>query len=291
MIAELLFIGLSLSAPSFLSAAESAPWPSHVRADLIPAQDSIVPGGGFTVALRLKMPDGWHTYWRNPGDSGMATSIHWELPEGFSAGVIQWPYPRRFEASRSATFGYEGEAWLLSDLHAPKGLREGAGIDVAAQVKWLECREICVPGKAELTLRLPVRRAAKPDRRFESAFGAALRRIPGRLNAGPYAGWRARASREEGIIRLKLERPAPGSEPSGEGRDSDAAFFPYDDGVIDYDRPQRSRAEGQSLILEIPQSPAPGSEKAARLSGVLVFKRRGRAVELSVPMDKRRKPS
>src|SRR5947209_2546423 len=80
----------------------------HVEAAFLSETQSIQPGKPFTVALELKMKDGWHTYWRNPGDSGMATAIRWALPEGFSAGPIQWPYPSRIEGQSLASFGYRG---------------------------------------------------------------------------------------------------------------------------------------------------------------------------------------
>jgi hypothetical protein len=102
-------LGLAL-----VSGAHAAPLQTpHVEAELVSAVRSIEPGKPFTVALRLKHDEHWHTYWKNPGDSGMATAIQWSLPAGFAAGPIEWPTPRRIPIPPLANFGYDGEIYLL----------------------------------------------------------------------------------------------------------------------------------------------------------------------------------
>src|SRR5580700_6467224 len=66
-----------------------------VKAELVPEAQSIAPGQRLWVDLHLTMAPGWHTYWRNPGDSGLPTEIAWQLPAGFTAGAIAWPVPER----------------------------------------------------------------------------------------------------------------------------------------------------------------------------------------------------
>src|SRR5690349_9833868 len=79
-----------------LGAARAAPVDSgHVTAELIAQDRAAVPGSTVYVALRQQMERGWHTYWRNPGDSGNATEIAWTMPEGWRAGPIVWPAPTR----------------------------------------------------------------------------------------------------------------------------------------------------------------------------------------------------
>ncbi len=74
------------------------------------------PGSTVWVAIRQKIAPGWHTYWRNPGDSGLATSLSWKLPKGVTAGESQWPVPERFTTGPIVNFGYKDEAILLVPL-------------------------------------------------------------------------------------------------------------------------------------------------------------------------------
>src|SRR5258707_14977487 len=90
----------------------------HVEAELVPENTALTPGRPLTVALRLAMQRGWHTYWQNPGDSGLPTTIEWKLPAGLSAGPIQWPVPRVLPVGPLVNYGYEGEVLLLVDIAA-----------------------------------------------------------------------------------------------------------------------------------------------------------------------------
>jgi thiol:disulfide interchange protein len=159
---------LALASP--LRSADGA---GHTRASLHVETPSVAPGQTLWAAVRLDMDPGWHTYWKDPGDSGMATRIRWQLPEGFVAGEILWPRPEVIKIPPLTDYGYHGEALLLVPLTAPDPL-PGKEIRLSARVDWLECKEICVPGKAELSLTLPVSSAptalgAESARLFERA--------------------------------------------------------------------------------------------------------------------------
>ena len=93
----------------------------QVEAELVAERAALVPGEPVTVALRLKAIPGWHTYWRNPGDSGEPTRIEWRLPRGFSAGEIEWPVPERIPVGPLMNFGYHGEVLLLTRVGAAGG--------------------------------------------------------------------------------------------------------------------------------------------------------------------------
>ena len=265
---------LDLASSPLLAAQAKRP-PSHVEAALLSEYDSIQPGRPFTLGVRLRMKDGWHTYWRNPGDTGMPTAILWRLPQGFRAGELQWPAPRRFVKPRSVSYDYPDEALLLTEISAPRGLSERSPAELAATVSWLECKEICLPGQARLSLKLPVR-SAPPGRAQATAkvFAEARRRLPKGLGSG----FSARAIRQGDRIVLTLESPGP-LDAAG------AAFFPYDDGVIEHDQPQTARAAGRSLTLGLVPSRAPDSEKTRRLAGVVTFAEEDQAIELSVPIE------
>ena len=282
---RLLLALLLLPAPS-LRAEEALP-PSHVRAALVSEADSIDPGGRFTVAVKLEMRDGWHTYWKNPGDAGMATTVKWILPSGFRAGELQWPFPGRIPAKNSVSYGYWGRTALLSELEAPRGLPEDSPVEIRARVDWVECRDICLPGRAELSLTLPVKAAPRGSDPAAKRFFAQIRaRLPGKLGSGPFSGWRAGASRAGGKVLLELEPPSGVLRAGGAGP---FLFFPGEDGVVANDQALRARADGKTVVLELAQSRAPDADKAPRLSGVLVLKGRGQAVELSIPIHNQRR--
>jgi DsbC/DsbD-like thiol-disulfide interchange protein len=93
----------------------------HSEARLVPEVTSIQPGTPFTVAVYFEMEAGWHNYWRNPGDSGLPTTIAWTLPAGFEAGEIHWPTPSRIAYFPLVDYGYYGEVALLVEITPPQG--------------------------------------------------------------------------------------------------------------------------------------------------------------------------
>ncbi|MCE0498468.1 MAG: thioredoxin family protein [Methylacidiphilales bacterium] len=139
-------------ATPYSGASVSASGP-HVTAELVPEKTGIEPGEPFDVALHLHMDPGWHTYWINPGDAGLATTIKWTLPPGFTAGPIQWPTPEKHSMGPEITYGYEGDTYLLTTITPPKGDLP-RHFDISAHTTWLVCQEECIPGKADLTLHL-----------------------------------------------------------------------------------------------------------------------------------------
>src|SRR6185436_14214698 len=140
--------GMALALASALTAAPVKT--AHVEAELVAAKTAIVPGEPITVALRLAMEKGWHTYWRNPGDSGLPTTLAWKLPAGIEAGPIEWPAPRVLPVGPLVNYGYEGEVLHLVELRPGRALSEGAPVVLAALADWLVCKEVCIPEGADL---------------------------------------------------------------------------------------------------------------------------------------------
>src|SRR5258706_8446523 len=126
----------------------------HVEARLVVERASAQPGKAITVGLQLRMTPEWHTYWKNPGDSGLPTRIQWVLPEGWKAGAIQWPYPKTLPIGPLMNYGYEDEVVLLSELTPPAGA--GGSAKIIARAEWLVCNDLRIPEKGELDLVLPV---------------------------------------------------------------------------------------------------------------------------------------
>jgi len=141
----------------------------HVAVELVSEVTSVQPGTPLWLALRIEMEEDWHTYWINPGDAGLPTKIDWQLPEGFLAGPIEWPYPIRVKTPPLESFGYEGEVFLLTKILVPEEIQTGMGVNFSAAVEWLECKDICIPGAAELSLELPGRKS-KWTRIFPSSL-------------------------------------------------------------------------------------------------------------------------
>jgi thiol:disulfide interchange protein DsbD len=142
-------------------AVPSAPEADPVRARLVTTSNAVEPGGTVLVGVHLEQDDGWHTYWKNSGDAGLPTEIEWTLPEGWAAGPIQWPAPKRYvEAGDLITFGYSGDPVLLTRITAPRDAR--GPVTLRARADWLMCKELCIPGDAELELTLEVGGSAAP---------------------------------------------------------------------------------------------------------------------------------
>ena len=119
---------------------------AHTHVQLLLSADTAKPGDTVWAGVDMKMEAGWHTYWKNPGDSGIATTIKWDLPPGVSAGEIQWPLPEKIPPIEVTTYGYENEVMLLVPLTLATNLPPGPLV-LKADVAWLECKESCVPGK------------------------------------------------------------------------------------------------------------------------------------------------
>ena len=128
---------------------------AHTQVRLVLSHDSAKPGETITAGIHLKMDAGWHTYWRNGGDSGAPTSIEWTLPKGVTAGEIQWPLPERLESEGLFTFVYHKDAVLLVPLTVGAGVAAGE-LELKAKVAWLECEKLCVTGNGDVTARLNV---------------------------------------------------------------------------------------------------------------------------------------
>lgn len=126
----------------------------HATIELISETTQVVPGQTFYLALNFELEPHWHIYWKNPGASGLPVEIEWELPEGFVAGEIQWPAPKRIELGGLISYGFEDVVTLIVPVQAPASLEHGVPLLIKADAFWLICKEVCLPGDASLTLEL-----------------------------------------------------------------------------------------------------------------------------------------
>ncbi len=131
---------------------------SHVRARLVADADRLQAGGSFHLGVLLEPEPGWHVYWRNPGEAGLATDLVFDLPDGFSAGELQWPTPVEFEQPGGIIgYGYEEPVVLAAAVTTPESV--GAPVPVTVTASWLACKDVCVLGSAKLEAELPLKGA------------------------------------------------------------------------------------------------------------------------------------
>src|ERR1700723_2341481 len=174
-----LLLGLLLASPAAFALTGNTVATDNVKARLVSEMSAIAPGQSFWVALEFDIRDGWHTYWRNPGDSGQATTLKWQLPPGFKAGDIVWTTPHRFEIPPLVNYGYAKHAVHLVNITGPKDLRPGTPVVLAAKASWLVCSDVCIPEDAQLQVTLPVN--AQPgavDQADAALFTAARGELP-----------------------------------------------------------------------------------------------------------------
>ncbi|MCF7687490.1 MAG: thioredoxin family protein [Cephaloticoccus sp.] len=234
--------------------------PAQVKASLVAADTSIQPGRPFTVALRLQHDPHWHTYWINPG-TGLVTNIAWNLPAGFTAGPIQWPAPVTLKDRTGNVIGngYEGDQLLPVVITPPAELDPSRPITLQATVDWLMCKDVCMPGEAELQLQLPV--SSNPPVGNET-FGARIAQVVAGLPVAS-ADWRVTASRTAQNIILAVTPQGPGNQLPGQ------LHFFADDNLVAYERPQLVQPDGKGgYILTLEVSPD-GPQEATQLVGVL----------------------
>ncbi|NOX59860.1 MAG: hypothetical protein GXP29_13525, partial [Planctomycetes bacterium] len=120
---------------------------------------------------------GFHIYWENPGDSGLAPKVTWNLPEGFRAGAVRFPAPERHVSGGLVTNILKGSPILLATLTPPADLAVGSDVTIDANVSWLVCKEACFRGSRKVSLTLPVAKASKPIDN-DIVFKMARRAIP-----------------------------------------------------------------------------------------------------------------
>jgi thiol:disulfide interchange protein len=149
----------------------------HLRSRLVAETTVAVPGSRLMLGLLLEHDPHWHTYWRNPGDSGLPTELTLELPDGVVADAIAWPHPQRFVLADIVNFGYAGRRMLPVAITIPADYG-AASLPIRAAANWLICEVECIPGKAEYVVELPLSSRAEFDPRWRDDFAAARADAP-----------------------------------------------------------------------------------------------------------------
>lgn len=155
--------------------------PPAVDVRLVCGDDALVPGRTVNVALVMTVPDGWHTYWDGLNDSGFPPRLTWTLPAGVTAGEPAWPPPHRhISAGEILDHVLDGEVVAVVPVTVAADVKTGGEVALACRVDWLACRDICVPGRTDTSLELPVTTAAavRPEPAGAGVIAAAAARLP-----------------------------------------------------------------------------------------------------------------
>ena len=135
---------------SFFGSAEIVDT-GHARISLIKDHSDFVPGTSINIGLKVSMDKGWHTYWRNPGDSGGPIVIDWDLPKGFSVSDIKWPLPEKIEYPPLMTYGYEDFVIYPMVLTIPADYSDDY-FEMNADI--LICADVCIPESGKISSNL-----------------------------------------------------------------------------------------------------------------------------------------
>jgi len=232
----------------------------NTQVQLISEVKAVQAGQPFWVALRMRIREGWHTYWRNPGDTGMMSTLSWSLPAGFTADDIQWPYPERIVYRELVNYGYHGLVHLLVRITPPDQLAVNEPVTLKVHAKWLVCADICIPEEAQLALQLPVSKTTPPfDEQWMSAFAKTRQLLP---KTNP---WTTYFTTTENDLRLQVITPGWSA-----GRVTNFEFFPYDEGIFEYAAPQTPYVHDKGFTLTIERG-AFRNIPLDRVQGVLVL--------------------
>jgi DsbC/DsbD-like thiol-disulfide interchange protein len=232
----------------------------RAKARLISEHTALTPGQTAFLGVSFEIEKGWHIYWNGAGDTGMPVQVEVQLPEGYEAGELLWPAPKRhISPGDLLDYIYEGRVTLLLPIAVPADARSGDEVRISAQLDWLECQDICLPGSASLELSLPVASDAAEKSSDAARFEEARRRIPRPIpetgGSGIETTWQGR--------RLQI-------------RASDAAalsFYPGPDCARALNPLREGATKGDTLSIEF----EPGRGGKTRVVGVL---------EVSYPGDR-----
>ena len=255
-----LTLTLTLMLLSPLTAAMAEVTTEHVTARLVAEYRQIQPGTQVDLAMVLDIQPGWHTYWRNPGDSGEAPRIDWSLPAGVTIGEMRWPHPELIRVGPLANYGYSGRAVHLVALSVPPDWPVGTPIPIRADARWLVCAEHCIPESGTLELSLATGEGAGPvDPPWSDVFANARRALPQERLQGAVLGPAGDGLRLS--VPLAANPLLAGSEPAA------VWLFAGTWGLIDHAAAQPWRMSADRLEIDL----RPGDlAKTADPEGVLV---------------------
>jgi len=256
------------AAPAF--GAEAVVSTPQVRAELVAhAPDGVAAGQPLWLGLKIEHQPHWHTYWKNPGDSGLPTRLEWQLPAGVQAGEIAWPTPSKLPLGPLLNFGYEGTLLLPVPLTVTEGFK-GQALDVQLHAEWLVCKDVCIPESGDFALRIPTQAAtAGHAALFAAARAAQPQAVPGS---------QASATVQDQALVLQVT----GLPAAVQGRKID--FYPETTGVIANAVPTAGQWSGATWSARVPLDPQ-RSAAPAFMPAVLVAQGQPAGMQVQVAVN------
>ena len=252
-----------------LAAPASVVVTPQVRAELVAhAPLGLAPGQPLWLGLKLEHKLHWHTYWKNPGDSGLPTTLVWQLPAGVQAGDVQWPTPSRLPIGPLMNYGYEGTLLLAVPVTLPPGW-QGEQLDVKLQAQWLVCKDVCIPEEGEFSISIAARAATAGHREL---FDATTARLP---QPAPGVQGSAEVQGTELVLKLRGMPAAWQGQP--------LALFPEAAGLINNAARLQTQWQGDSWTARVPLDPQ-RSESPLKLAAVLTRPNEAAGLRVEVPV-------
>jgi len=217
----------------------------NAEIELISEQSSIQPGQTIWIGVRMDLREGWHVYWRNPGDSGMSLMLEWANTEGIEVGEIHWPYPEWIDVSGLTSYGYHGEKLFMLEAAIPDHFTDGDEVTFMAEADWLICEKVCIPEYADIELTLPVTTGdVEYADEWATIFSETRGQLPVKLDY-----WTASASFEGRTASLTLTTEAFDIPDYNE-----VIYFAKDEGEIENGADQPFEIEGNELTIQLEKS-------------------------------------
>ena len=223
----------------------------------VASAESVKAGGSFWVAGEYTMKPEWHVYWLNPGDSGLPTTLDVQLPEGWTIGKLQWPAPHKFDAGGLINYGYERKVLLMAEVQIPATAKPGS-YTLAAKASWLACKEECVPGQGQGSVKVTLGDALRPSG-DAAAFEAFRKEIPTRTKLT------GRATPTNEGYRLEIQ-------PLGDSAPDEAYFYAASGEALSHAAKQAVSWSAGKLVLDVKRSEY-SSKTPEEIRGVLVVVR------------------
>ncbi len=231
---------------------------THIKVLLQPEMDIVRPGDTVMLAFIMRPDTGWHGYWKNPGDAGYGMQAKWTLPDGVTAGELQYPVPKPWVAFGLMNYVFEEDYAVLVPVKIDTDIAAGQYLDIAVALEWLACTDkVCVPESGTFQTSIVTGNGSEGAVRTQR-FDALREKLPAPL------GSMGRFAVDGDTVRIAIPYPE-------NGKLEKPYFFPATTNAIDYGAPMRVYRNGQNIIVEAMADAGPASQlgELETLQGVL----------------------